>query len=123
MVPGLGVKRWLVVLLIGITLVGLGLALFILDVYRTAPDSWWLPVISFLSLRSLARPVRVLIFAVLGLGFISLGILGINRSLLIPFLRPGQRLVDQVSDYRRRERGPRGGDRRWARDRHRSARP
>ncbi len=107
MVPGLGVKRWLVVLLIGITLVGLGLALFILDVYRTAPDSWWLPVISFLSLRSLARPVRVLIFAVLGLGFISLGILGINRSLLIPFLRPGQRLVDQVSDYRRRERGPR----------------
>jgi len=107
MIPGLGVKRWFVVLMIGITLVGLGLGLFILDVYRTAPDSWWLPVISFLSLRSLARPLRVLIFAVLGLGFISLGIWGVNRSLLVPFLRPGLRLVDQVSDYRRRERGPR----------------
>jgi uncharacterized cofD-like protein len=107
MVPGLGVKRWFLVLLAGITLVGLGLAIFFLDVYRTAPDTWWLPVISFLSLRSLDRPLRVLVFAVLGLGFLSLGIWGASRSLLVPFLRPGQRLVDQVSEYRRRERGPR----------------
>jgi len=107
MVPGLGVKRWFLVLFIGITLIGLGSAIFFLDVYRTAPDTWWLPLISFLSLRSLARPLRVIIFGVLGLGLIALGLWGINRSLLVPFLRPGQRLVDQVSDYRRRERGPR----------------
>ncbi|MFH2102934.1 MAG: uridine diphosphate-N-acetylglucosamine-binding protein YvcK [Chloroflexota bacterium] len=33
--------------------------------------------------------------------------MGLNRSLLVPFLRPGIKLVDQVSAYRRRERGPR----------------
>ncbi len=107
MVPGLGVKRWFLVLLAGITLIGLGLALVLLDIYRTAPDTWWLPLLSFLSLRSLARPIRILIFGGLGLGLILLGVWGVNRSLLVPFLRPGQPLVDQVSGYRRRERGPR----------------
>jgi hypothetical protein len=51
--PGLGVKRWLAVILAGTTLVGLGFAVLILDVYRTAPETWWLPIISTLSLRFL----------------------------------------------------------------------
>jgi uncharacterized cofD-like protein len=106
-VPGLGVKRWFFLLLTGITLIGVGLAIFLLDIYRTAPDTWWLPIISFLSLQTLARPLRVIIFGALGLGLIALGIWGINRALLEPFLQPGKRLVDQVSNYRRRERGPR----------------
>src|SRR5271157_600053 len=107
MVPGIGVKRWFVVLLLGVMLLGLGLAALLLDLYRTAPSNWLLPVITFLSLRFLSRPIRVLIFGGLGLGLILVGIWGVNRSLLIPFLRPGQPLLDQVSEYRRRERGPR----------------
>jgi len=106
-VPGLGVKRWFFILLAGITFTGVGLAIFLLDIYRTAPETWWLPVLSFLSLQSLARLVRVAIFGTLGLGLIGVGIWGLNRALLEPFLRPGKRLVDQVSDFRRRERGPR----------------
>jgi uncharacterized cofD-like protein len=105
--PGLGVKRWLFILLCGITLVGFGLALLFLDIYRTAPETWWLPVLTYLSLKPLPRIFRVVIFSTLGLGLIGGGIWGINRSLLIPFLRPGIALVDQVADYRRRERGPR----------------
>jgi len=38
---------------------------------------------------------------------IGTGLWGLNRALLEPFLQPGKRLVDQVSDFRRRERGPR----------------
>ena len=106
-VPGLGVKRWFFVLLTGITLTGVGLAIFLLDIYRTVPDTWWLPAIQFLALQSLARPLRVIIFGTLGLGLIIWGIWGLNRALLEPFLKPGKRLVDQVSDFRRRERGPR----------------
>ncbi len=105
--PGLGVKRWLGLLLAGITLIGVGLAMFLLDIYRTAPDTWWLPAIQFLSLQFLARPWRVAIFAILGIGLVGVGIWGMNRSLLVPFLRPGKRLVDQVAEYRRLERGPR----------------
>ncbi len=105
--PGLGVKRWLGPLLIGTTLIGVGLAILVLEVYRTAPDTWWLPALSTLSLRFLTRPVRALIFGGIGLGLIFLGIWGINRSLLRPFVRPGKPVIDTVTAYRRRERGPR----------------
>lgn len=105
--PGIGVKRWFLVLLAGITLIGTGLAIFLLDMYRSAPDTWWLPIISFMSLRFLTRTWRIIIFIGIGFGLIGVGIWRLNRSLLVPFLRPGQRLVDQVADYRRRERGPR----------------
>ena len=107
LVPGLGVKRWFLVLLAGTTLTGVGLAIFLLDIYRTAPQTWWLPIISFISLQNLPRILRVAIFAALGLGLILLGIWGFNRSLMVPFLHPGKRLVDQVASYRRRGRGPR----------------
>ena len=46
--PGLGVKRLVSVILVGTTLIWLGFAVAVLDFYRTAPDTWWLPVISFL---------------------------------------------------------------------------
>lgn len=105
--PGLGVKRWFALVLGGITLIGVGLAMFLLDIYRTAPETWWLPLISALSLRFLARPLRVLIFGGVGFGLIIWGVWGLNRALLVPFLRPGTRLVDQVARYRQRERGPR----------------
>ena len=107
LVPGLGVKRWFLVMMTGITLIGVGLAILLLDIYRGTPGTWWLPIVTFLSLRFLTRPLRMLVFGVLGFGLIGLGLWGLNRSLLVPFLRPGQRLVDQVTDYRRRERGPR----------------
>ncbi len=105
--PGLGVKRWLFIILIGTTLIGLGFAILLLDVYRTAPDSWWLPAVSFLSLRFLARPLRALLFGGIGLGFVWYGIWGLNRSLLKPFMQPGRNILDTVSAYRKRERGPR----------------
>lgn len=105
--PGLGVKRWFLVILLGITMLGLGLGIILLDLYRSAPDTWWLPVITFVSLRFLPRLVRFLIFGGIGLGLILLGMRGLNHVLVIPFLRPGQKLVDQVSDFRRREKGPR----------------
>jgi uncharacterized cofD-like protein len=107
LVPGLGVKRWLIVSLMGTTLIGVGLGILILEVYRTAPDTWWLPILSAASLRFIARPLRALIFGGLGLGLIITGILGINRSILTPFIRPGSAVVDTLTQHRRRERGPR----------------
>ncbi|HNR45912.1 MAG TPA: YvcK family protein [Anaerolineaceae bacterium] len=107
LMPGLGIKRWLVLILIGMTLLGVGFALYALDFYRNAPETWWLPVLSYLSLRFLARWLRVVIFGGLGVGLVLYGIWGLNRALLKPFLRPGQPVLDTVSSYRKRERGPR----------------
>jgi|SRR5450759_4805670 uncharacterized cofD-like protein len=107
LIPGIGVKRWLLLILAGTTLLGIGLAVFTLDVYRSAPDTWWLPVLSTLSLRFIDRPIRVLIFGTLGVGLVLSGIWGFNRTLLRPFIRPGKTVIEAVSDYRRRDRGPR----------------
>ena len=46
LVPGIGVKRWVLLILLGTTLVGIGLGVLILDFYRNAPETWWLPLIS-----------------------------------------------------------------------------
>ena len=107
LIPGVGVKRWLLMVLAGTTLLGVGLAVLALDVYRTAPDTWWLPVLSALSLRVISRPLRVLIFGSIGVGLILAGSWGMNRSLLRPFMRPGKSVIDTVTSYRRQERGPR----------------
>ena len=107
LVPGLGVKRWLILVILGTTLLGVGLAFLILDVYRNAPDTWWLPLLSTASLRSLARPVRALIFGLLGTGLVLGGLWGFYRSLFAPFQRSGKPLVDELANHRRRGRGPR----------------
>jgi uncharacterized cofD-like protein len=104
--PGLGVKRWLLVTLSGISLLGIGVGVAILDFYRNAPQTWWLPIISALSLRALDRPLRVLIFAGLGIGLILVGMWGLNRALLRPFIQPGKPVIDAITSFRRRERGP-----------------
>ncbi len=105
--PGLGVKRWLLMLLAGITFLGVGVAYFLLDIYRTTPASELIDVLDVATLRFWPRPIRVAIFIVIGFGLVIWGLAGLNRALLNPFLRPGQRLIDQIAGHRRRERGPR----------------
>jgi len=106
--PGLGIKRWMVMILLGITMLGVGFAIFLLNIYRTdTNNSAILTFLSYISLRFLPRLVRVFIFGSLGIGFVVYGIWGLNHALLRPFLRPGHTVLDQLADYRRRERGPR----------------
>ena len=107
LIPGLGVKRWLLLILMGTTLIGVGVGVVILEIYRTAPETWWLPALSWASLRFLARPVRALIFGGVGFGLILWGIFEMNRSLIRPFLRPGATVVDTLRSHRLRGRGPR----------------
>ncbi len=104
--PGLGVKRWLGFIILGNMFIGLGLAVLLLNVYRTAPDTWWLPLLSAASLRFLPRWLRALIFGGMGFGMMIWGLWGLSRSLLAPFLRPGKPVVETIAAYRLRERGP-----------------
>jgi len=104
--PGIGLKRWVLLILAGTTLLGIGFAVLVLDVYRTATHPWWVTVLSFISLRFLDRTLRAIIFGGLGVALIVIGIWRINRTLLRPFLRPGQLLMESVSTYRKKERGP-----------------
>jgi len=96
--PGLGVKRWYLVVLAGITMLGVGLAIFLLELYRTdSTNPTLLTILSYASLR----------FMGLGVGLVVYGMWRLSNSLLRPYLRPGHAVIDELSDYRRRERGPR----------------
>ena len=105
--PGLGVKRWIIPILLGTTLIGFGLGIVILDIYRKAPGTWWLPLASAASLVSFERPLRALIFGLIGLGLVLWGIWGLNRAFLAPYTRPGRPVLDELAGYRRKGRGPR----------------
>ncbi len=108
LIPGMGIKRWVLVIILGTTLLGVGIGMGLLDIYRTAPDTWWIPITSTLYLNFLPRALRVVVFGLVGVGLVVTGIWGLNRTLLRPFVKPGSKsIVEAVSDYRRKERGPR----------------
>jgi uncharacterized cofD-like protein len=105
--PGMHVKRWLVVLLIGVVLLALGVAYLLREAYL----SYRFPgVFYYLTIQFLPRVWRGLLFLVLALGAIATGLWQLSRALLEPFtndaLREGS-LVDHVHRYRFQGRGPR----------------
>jgi uncharacterized cofD-like protein len=105
--PGLGVKRWFLVILMGTTMISVGLAFVLLDYYRTATDDRLLTLLSYISLIFLPRPLRALVFGSLGVGLVVFGIFQLNRSILRPFIRPGRPVIDTLEHFRRLDRGPR----------------
>ena len=62
--PGMHLKRWLLVLFFGITVLGLGAAIFIVDWYRRLPDDSF---ILLLTGAGLDRPVRAVLVAMGGI--------------------------------------------------------
>ena len=108
LVPGIGVKRWVLVILIGTTMLGVGFVFLLLDVYRTTPETWYLPLIKIISLQFISnRLLRASIYGITGITVTVIGIIGLNRALLRPFLRPGKDVINTVAEYRRRDKGPR----------------
>ena len=107
--PGLGIKRWFFFVLFGITFLGVGLAILLYDLYHTAlfTNETVLTILAYASLRFLPRLARVLLFTGVGIGLVAYGIYRLNHSLMRPFIRPGHAVVDELANYRRRERGPR----------------
>jgi len=103
--PGIGIKRWFLLVLIGTTIISVGIADILLDIIRQA--SSFSRVLYYSTLLFIAPAIRTAIFGSLGFILIGVGIWGLNRTLLQPFIRPGRPVLDAVASYRRRERGPR----------------
>ncbi|MDY7039332.1 MAG: uridine diphosphate-N-acetylglucosamine-binding protein YvcK [Chloroflexota bacterium] len=102
--PGLGVKRWLALLLFSITLISLGFGYLLRDLYTV----WkFPPFFYYLSLQFIPRWGRALLFGAVGGIGVVVALIQLSRSLLMPFLRPGKpSLVDTLYQHRQRERGP-----------------
>jgi len=100
----MGVKRWLLLLMLGITCISLGFAYLLVNIYRQQP----LPaVFYYLTLQFVPRLARAALFGGLGLAAVIIAVVQLSRSLLAPFLRPGQEVAKEVYQHRQRGRGPR----------------
>jgi len=105
LVPGLRIKRWLGLTLVGLVVLALGLAYLFVELYRTVP----LPFeASYLTLQFLPRWFRALMFIGVGVVVTALAVFRLNRSVSVALARShnGVGIVDALVTYRQRERGP-----------------
>ncbi|MGD1996841.1 MAG: YvcK family protein [Anaerolineae bacterium] len=98
--PGLGVKRWLVVMAFGIALLALGMGTLLGQIHRLSIISY------YLSLGFLPGWARTLAFGIAGGLLILVSLAGLNRVLLAPFARHDGSMVEALYRHRQRERGP-----------------
>src|SRR5260221_12055607 len=82
--PGLGIKRWLLLLTIGITIISIAVAQVIVEGYR---DQELPEAIYFLTLRFLPLWLRIVIGLLVGLSIIGVAVLVFQLVILAPFAR------------------------------------
>jgi uncharacterized cofD-like protein len=104
--PGLGLKRWLAPLLLGVVVLALGLALFLRDLYA---ESTYPPILHVLLLQEWPRWLRAILFGFIGIGLVAFSIYQLNKTLLSAFL-PNQvtaaYVAEQVYFRQRQRQGP-----------------
>jgi uncharacterized cofD-like protein len=101
--PGIGVKRWLGLLFFGTTLLGLGLAMLLVDLYRAQPESSWLLA---LTLRGWPLWLRALLVGAAGVSMVGLALVRINQSILAPLDMQSGELIEAMVQRSRGQRGP-----------------
>lgn len=102
--PGMRIKRWLFLLILGLVSLSLGFAYILVQIYRTQPFPEY---VSSLTLQFIDRPIRGIIFMIIG-AVVAVGALWkLNDSLLSAVMPDGHNnLVDIVYNQRQRKRGP-----------------
>jgi uncharacterized cofD-like protein len=102
--PGMHLKRWLVLLFFGITVLGLGAAILLVDFYRHLPED---SIVFVLTGAGLDRPIRATIVALVGIGLTAIGVWGLMRSIVSPFVTRGDSVLEVLYTKRYLARGPR----------------
>lgn len=101
--PGLGVKRWLFLLLIGLLLLLLSVA----RVPRAIELSGLWALLQKVHLPAVSPVVELALLLAAGAGLMAWAVLGLNRSLLSAYRRGSSaEVVDVVYRHRHRQRGP-----------------
>jgi len=102
--PGMHLKRWLVLLFFGITVLGLGAAILLVDWYRRLPPDSFIFVLTG---AGLDRPMRAILVAVGGVLLTAIGVWGLMRSIVSPFVTRGDSVLEVLYTKRYLARGPR----------------
>ena len=102
--PGMHLKRWLLLLFVGITVLGLGAAILLVDLYRRLPEDSFVFVITG---AGLDRPIRATVVAAAGILITAIGVWGLMRSIVSPFIARGNSVLEVLYTKRYLARGPR----------------
>ena len=103
LIPGLRIKRWLLLGLFGFMLISLGVTQLVFTIKGDEPLS---PLLHTLTLHFLPPIARVLTVGIVGIGAIGIAMRELNRSILVPLLAVrSEPLIDVVSAHNRRRRG------------------
>jgi uncharacterized cofD-like protein len=107
--PGIGVKRWLVVMFGGLVLLALGAAHVIRQTTRDLePGGIAQSLLDLVTLHFLPLPLRGLVLLLAGLGLVGVGAYRVARALTEPFRSPADGpLVELIYQKRFLARGPR----------------
>lgn len=106
--PGVGVKRWLLVMLVGLTILATAGALLIRALFREVPaDSIAGQLFELVSLNFLPDPLRPVVVIGIGVSVFLYGLWRLLDTLLEPFPARWEPLVEMVYQRRSRARGPR----------------
>ncbi|MFQ5419473.1 MAG: uridine diphosphate-N-acetylglucosamine-binding protein YvcK [Anaerolineae bacterium] len=102
--PGLGIKRWLILLGLGAILVGLGWVYLVLVIRRTRfmPE----PVYDVITMQFMPPWARILISLSVGGILVLWSITKIGLNLIAPFRGGEDEVVDSLYEYTMRNRGP-----------------
>ena len=104
--PGMHLKRWLLVLFAGIAILGLGAAIFLRDLYRTTAADEIL-IVYWLTGAWLEPQVRAALVAALGILLTGIGMWGLMRSVVSPFIGRNDSVMEVLYTKRYLARGPR----------------
>jgi uncharacterized cofD-like protein len=104
MYPGMHLKRWLLLVFAGITVLGLGAAILLIELYRSLPAESFIFVITG---AGLDRPIRAAIAVAAGLLVTGIGVWGLMRSVVSPFVARGDSVMEVLYTKRYLARGPR----------------
>ena len=104
--PGMHLKRWLLLVFAGIVVLGLGGAIFLLNVYR-AGELDEVPFFYVITGAWLERPVRAATLGAIGLTLTGIGVWGLMRSVVSPFVQRGNSVMEVLYTKRYLARGPR----------------
>ncbi|NJM41859.1 MAG: YvcK family protein [Anaerolineae bacterium] len=104
LIPGLSLKRWLLLMIAGMALIALGVGYVMVEFYREAAVP---PIFYYLTLQFLPRWLRAVLVGGLGIGCMLMGFVQFNKSLLTGVREDDQPLVEKLWQQRITSQGPR----------------
>lgn len=103
--PGMHIKRWMGAVLLGLTILALGAAILLIEIYREFILDF--PDIALLLGAGLERPMRAAIVLVVGVALTGFGMWKLMHSVISPFVARGDSVMEVLYTKRYLARGPR----------------